>query len=76
MQKIVFVGIILIIGLFSLQFSLAPLSASFFKTADIAAVAQPITTAPLQYPERNCKIIVVSFEEPITEIELKPTLKL
>ena len=68
MQKIVFVGIILIIGLFSLQFTLAPLYSDYFaKNESASQIANP-TLKPVSYIQRNCRIIYISPQDTVIEI--------
>ena len=70
MQKIVFVGIILIIGLFSLQFSLAPFYTESFKTQETNTTQSPIIVAPVSYIQPNCRIVYVHPQDTIIEIQV------
>ncbi|NNJ54547.1 MAG: hypothetical protein HKP14_00365 [Bacteroidia bacterium] len=76
MQKIVFVGIILVIGLFSLQFSLAPYYTKSFKAQEIAASPKSEVISPVNYIERNCRIIYVHPQDTIIEVQLQPAFNL
>lgn len=65
MQKIVFVGIILIIGLFSLQYSIASLYSDQFsaKNQDVKP-----TVVPVSLVSPNCKVIYVYPTDTVIEV--------
>ena len=65
MQKIVFVGIILIIGLFSLQYSIASLYSDQFN-ANSTTVTPALVPVNLVTPE--CKVIYIYPTDTIIEV--------
>lgn len=67
MQKIVFVGIILIIGLFSLQYSIATLYGRQFSANNSVKIPELV---PVKLPVPECKVIYIYPSDTVIRIEL------
>ncbi len=67
MQKIVFVGIILVIGLFSLQYAMSSLYADQFTGPK--EELNKIALMPVNYVEQDCKVVYVYPNDSIVRVK-------
>ncbi|MEY2924260.1 MAG: hypothetical protein RLZZ337_808 [Bacteroidota bacterium] len=65
MQKTVFVGIILVIGLFSLQYSIASLYSDQFKPQTPISNAKLV---PVNLVVPECKVVYIYPEDTVIEV--------